>query len=78
MSCILPTVVAWMHASMSNDSTIQAQRVRESLAHAIALAAEMADRLDLSDVATILRDAEDAAKTAAAGGRGHDWRSMLR
>ena len=63
---------------MSNDSIAQAQQVRESLAHAIAIAAEMADRLGLSDAATILREAEDAAKGGAAGDRDPDWRSMLR
>lgn len=63
---------------MSNDDLAQARQVRESMARTIATAAEMADKLGLSDVATILRLAEDAAKDAVAGSRGPDWRSTLR
>ena len=54
-----------MPASMSDHNPTEAPRISESIARDIASAAEMADRLGLDAVVTILREAEDMAMRRA-------------
>ena len=54
-----------MLASMSNDKPARARQTRENIARDIARAADMADRVGLDAVMTILREAESVARRAA-------------
>ncbi len=66
-----------MLASMSNDRPAKARQIRDSIARDIASAANMADRLGLDAVVTILREAESVARRGAGIRPDPEWRPVL-